>query len=238
MRIPLLKKSPLAGFVVYDMYLDVQQGYPATNQGVKSRGKSGYNLQLGSTSGSDTADPTWLANGLSFPDGTDYLKMTNPPENFHAATAWTIISVLKKTTNAGTLFKKEFSTGSSSGFVFLFRSSDPYMKFGAYDTSFKNPSGSVPNLPNDTYTVVGGMIDSGYQRIYYNNSLKISGTTTYNKAQVVNTEPIHFCGPNTGECLTGALAYLAILPSAISDSRYLQIYSYLKKLMSQRGITI
>jgi hypothetical protein len=232
------KKNPLSGAIVYDPYRQIASG--TTGQTLKNYGIGGaiYDAQLGSTAGEDTADPTWGANSLVFPDGTDYAGCNNA--GISTPDAWTVFCVFAPNTLAtlSVIFgwnpSLDIGTTINDGLatrVTLYMSSGCFRGFTSpFPAALNTPQCLMYSLPGNLQTSILG------SEVYVNNVKCDVVSTTSTGPQNAKTQ-LMLARSKTAYG-KGALYYYAQFPFVVAESQRNKCYAYIKKLMAQRGISI
>ena len=190
--------------------------------------------QLGSTTGADTNDPTWSAQGLTFATD-DYCVMPVP---FNVNGDWTVYLVAKRDGNpAGNEYF--WSIGKSTAAV-------PLLGFA------KDTSGNWFLLPYTDINTTAFILTSGpgdnliaikkNGTLYTIKSLTVGNSVSVEKLGVFAGLDLCSLGAlrrNTvANFLNGEIAYYLPYSRATSDAEDTQNYRALKKILAGRGITI
>jgi hypothetical protein len=232
--------SPLYGaMAVYDPYLQVAAG--TTGQTLFDTSGNGNHMTLGSTAGSDSADPAWGAMNLSFPDGTDYAvaagKCTTLPK--------TIINIFKSNTSAyGDSFLSGCRDASGSYGIVAIDSNAGAKKIvyesnlGSQKRVLLSTAGNIDYaIPRCAIVTTDYLSD---QRIYLGDVPQ--DVTTPNDYMVnatgIGTGNINLGGSSAAwtSLYDANLYFSAMLPYTVTDSQVTAIYAYLKALFASRGL--
>lgn len=189
--------------------------------------RGGYNGQLGSTAGSDTNDPTWGTEGLTFATD-DYVTCGNPSAfNFAANSQITLITVAKTT-----------AVGAQS---LLLKGRDA-IAFN-YNMSLSGTSLRAGNTLNDvnigtvqanTFQFLASVWDGTNVTGWVN---KTKGSPVAMATAAPDIGPLNIGGPAQGY-LNGAMAYALLYNRQLSDGEMTQNYNALKAKVVARGIVL
>ena len=224
---------PKNGLVaLYDMGKQIALGN--TGQTLVDFSGRGNNAQLGSTAGADTNDPAYSGQGLVF--GTDdYCKSSSPV--FDDMSAFTVIAVIDTTngTDERHFWDKQITIGINSIDNRLYI-------YSQCTSSFFMSKGTTAANVGKHIVSVGFKSKSDFLGFGWVDSIKqtfsiIAGTPTGQKVSDVANDLIIGNAPALNNQIGNIYIY-AVYNRALTDAEYMQAYSYLKRLMQSRGITI
>ena len=203
----------------------------------------GHHGTLGSTTGSDTNDPTWSSTGASFTTD-DYIVCPTTVEGGNNNGLFTIIAALKYTVSPSTY-------GVIAGKVRLNAHEWGVRVNNSNTTTTLTVRGegdavtaSIPNtsIAVGTYYCISGTFSSDLKpRIYLGSTLVQTGSAM---TGTINTSADSFyisrrCN-GAAYFLEGAVvAYVAVYNRALTQAEITQNYNYLKSyLLRERGISL
>lgn len=201
--------------------------------------KGGYNGQLGSTSGSDTNDPTWTASGLDFVTNDSVLVTTSAANDGTGGFTAFVVFRWDTTTGARYLFDRRTTGGSGRDMQFWIDSSGVLSAFGAGVL----PSTSSGAITAGTYYLaIVRFIPSTALQIWLGNGstlTKVAEVTSSVNAARVKGDLATFGGTTIGgNYLDGEMNYLATYDTNLSDANMQANYVTLQAIMTARGKTI
>jgi len=231
--------SPLYGaMAIYDPYLQVAAG--TTGQTLFDTSGNGNHMTLGSTAGSDSADPTWGAMNLNFPDGTDYAIASGK----YTQTPRTIISVFSAPDNATATNVNLFGARDSAGTTYASLGID--QTAGARKIMLQtNVVGTIKRALVST----AGNIDYSIPRMLVGTTDLAADYRVYlaDVPQDITTPNDSWTAPDADSItmgrsssvnyrMVGNLYFSAMLPYTVTDAQVTAIYAYLKSLFASRGL--
>lgn len=192
---------------------------------------NGYHGTLGSTTGSDTNDPTWTGQGLSF-DGDDYVEIANSP----ALVRMSFVAVVYPTNLTGTITQRGAIGVRRDAFEF---SSDKIRMLVANGGSmgFDDILTSVSSVSASTWVCPAGSFDGANLKVYINGALDTTkAKTTLPDSDVVS----RFIGRITGgtNYFLGTQAALLIYSRGLSDAEVSRNYAALKSMLAPVGVVL
>lgn len=223
----------------YDPGRQILEG--TTGQQLLDYSGNGNHAQLGSTAGADTNDPSWN-NGLSF-GGDDYCVLTDnamtKPDNF------TIITVVKLN-NTTFASRPCFGWSTSSDYVPAF-----YLNTATGKTKFmgNTTNTSVIEYPLQASDLIHRVISFGVKgkeigslttAELWTNGLKQTPTNIIDTGTQLNKNTVRIGYGYSGTLMQAmqTQSMTLLYDRVLLPSEQIYTYNYLKKLMSQRGITI
>lgn len=197
---------------------------------------NGFNGQLGSTTGVDTNDPTWNGQGLSFTTD-DYVKL---PYMINAEQDFTIYLVANVPASAPSISEYFITLGSSiynNQRIAILLSTNGYVTATAYDDNGINKYATIPMTPGIRLLKLKkeGLILYLKDVVSKNiSSLEMpSGPITLNQISLGSLLRI-----TASSYLNQPEYYASFYNRATTDAEDKQIYSYLKRLLSARGVAM
>lgn len=193
-------------------WYDFQQGADA--QVLYDKSGNSYHGQLGSTTGADTNDPTWLAGGgLSF-GGDDYVKVAQIPVN--PITNGTIIVACYKNANATAEYLFDCRNASELSKAFLYYGTD--YKINAYN------SGSI--FINGTRSAQGSA-DKW-------ECIALTGTSLPTTTDLITLGSRYTIQTS----LNGKIGHFLVYNRVLSDLEIKRNTKYITKELAKRGVVI
>ncbi len=237
MRLPLLMPRGIVRTGLVAWY-DFLQGADA--QVLYDKWVNGYNGQLGSTSGVDANDPTWVAQGLSFVTN-DYVQVTRPP----ALTAPSELTVTVVSLSNAVVNRAPYATCFISGYK------------GWRFTQAAVPSNSmalgIARDSNGQYSEVASSANAlqvaAWQCLTVRKSaaavdffvnLTAAGSGTLAEAAIkAATNPLRIGYEETNVAyLSAMIAYELLYSRALTDAEVARNYAYLRSALAPRGVTL
>jgi len=194
--------------------------------GTVSRELPLYNGTLGSTTGSDTNDPTWTSQGLSF-GSDDYANSVAFPALGYN---WTIMTAAKRATGItaeGDICS--LTSGGASGVQFYQSNTNVVLKSGSASVTLAG----IP--PNETVNIFTGQSVKDALRVKVGNS--DSRWTQASNADVSTLLNIGRIGA-AGYFWNGDIYILLIYNRALSDYELKQNNLAIKKELAKRGVAV
>lgn len=189
---------------------------------------NGHHGQLGNTTGSDTADPTWTAQGLSF-DGGDRVACDNA--GISGGVARTLTLVVK--TDSQARFGVEWGGTSTNGSRWtLDRSAAGNLRLDIRGTIFT----STLALPAETWCFIAATqsgADLNTVTLYLDGSAQASGTS----GTIDTINPLIWGQANAVTRIMEA-AYGLVYDRALSPAEVEQNRNALKVILAARGIML
>lgn len=194
---------------------------------------NGYDGTLGSTSGSDTNDPTWVTEGLSFDGTDDYVDLpTGVQSDVAGGTACTVLFVLLAHSPAATEYL--YHVGSQLDIQF---NTSRQLRFGLNTDSFSVLT-QTGSLTAGTWYVA---------QIWYDGATHGIDVNDDNVGSTAKSGTIGGSGaPRIGAIAGGAgsafwsdrAAYAIVYDRYLTEAERAQNYQALRRIMSKRGVSL
>jgi hypothetical protein len=194
----------------------------------------GNHGQLGSTGGIDSSDPTWITAGLSFDMIDDWINLGNQPTT-NIQKEHTIINVFIPLANGKTIISKfNRDTNKRSYMVHVTATGRLGFYLSADGITEKLLSSSITLTLGNPFCTAS--IYNGAQMQQFINKEKDSQVTNFSESLYQTDQPLMI---GTGlSRYNGTIMHQLIYDRAISDSEYMQIYNYIKRVLNKRGVVL
>ena len=200
--------------------------------------RNGYDLQLGSTDGADTNDPSWVSTGQSFTTD-DYNKHTATPVALKPA-AWTVMGLFSKTgTTATALMAWDDNVTNPCFYATLTGANQkPIFYMGANNHRYATPASALDD--GTWWVITGTMPGSGQNDIdnvtcYQNKTALSLAAATKSGAQAAKSE---FRIGASSSYLTGSIGFQLLYNRVLTEAEIFQNYEYIKVAVAGRGISL
>lgn len=197
----------------------------------------GNTFQLGSTAGSDTNDPAWSGNGLTF--GTDdYCKSSSPA--FDDMPQFTCITVFKAKTYGGGSNGRIWDKTNRS--LYLYGLST-YRLFQVRSSASDAWDGTrINTTQNSICGIRYNALTPDISPIMYENATKLNVTHIASGTGAISSDAssdLYIGNRSTADRYFDGSFYIQLWYNRIlSDAEYMQAYNGLRRLMSARGVVI
>ena len=197
---------------------------------------NGYDLQLGSTSGADTNDPSWETEGQSFATD-DYDKRVSVPAALKPD-AWTIMTLFSKTGTTNTPIAWDDNNNNPGFYLTWAAAQTPRFQMGASNWRIATPASA---LNTGTWWVVTGTCPGVGQNdidnvtAYQNKTALSLGAVTKTAGQAAKLE---FRIGASNSYLTGTIGFTLLYNRVLTEAEIFQNYAYIKAVVAGRGISL
>lgn len=198
---------------------------------------NGHHGQLGSTTGSDTEDPTWTSEGLSF-DGGDYVVVAD--DSALSSTAGrTMIAVVNFGSVGQQYMISKYDTGLDQRELALWTENGSVVLNGSGDgTVFDQVTGNTTGL-DGAWHMYTGRFDAGELAVFVDDTA--DGTKTVAFSSLHDGTADMFIGDREGDLnrtLSGSMAYGLLYNRALTNTEVADNYAAVKDIVAGRGITL
>lgn len=198
-----------------------------------------YNGQLGSTTGSDTNDPIWNGQGLSFATD-DYVKLPLP-SGFNVANDFTFFVACNVKATPPSVNETFFSLGNSTtatAYLSLYQNNVGAIGCFSRNDASQSIYQSISTQSGDRLLMVR-KAGATIKVIDIASGVSSSGGTFPAMPMTLNQMTLGALGRMSySEYLNGPIYGIVPYNRAVSDGEIPQIYRTIKRTLAQRGITI